>query len=89
MENKNNICINVYCYENGLTYPIHVSDKKNENCMDLLLITDKSKSHYVYLKDFNRTGSCAIRQKIKLKNTLADIVYNVLAVKKSCKDIKN
>ena len=28
--------------------------KKNENCMDLLLIADENKSHYVYIKDFNR-----------------------------------
>ena len=26
---KNNIWINVFCYENGLIYLVHVSDKKN------------------------------------------------------------
>ena len=52
-EKQNNICINVFCYENGLTYPIYVSDKKFSDCMDLSLIFDKSKSHYVYIKDFN------------------------------------
>ena len=31
---------------------------------------------------------CAISQKIRIKNTFADIVYNVLVVKKSCKNIK-
>ena len=30
----------------------------------------------------------AIRQKIRIKNTLASIVYSVLVVKKSCKSIK-
>ena len=54
IERQNNICINVYCYENGLTYPVYVSDQKFHSCMDLLLITDKNKSHYVYIKDFNR-----------------------------------
>ena len=49
-----NICINVFSHEDGLVYPVHVSDKKNEDCMDLLLIADKTKSHYVYLKEFNR-----------------------------------
>ena len=34
------------------------------------------------------TDLCAIRQKIKTKNTFIDIVYNVLVVKKSCKSIK-
>ena len=44
----------IFGYENGLVYPVHVSDEKFEDCMDLLLITDNNKSHYVYLKDFNR-----------------------------------
>ena len=37
-----------------MVYPLHVSDKRFEKCMDLLLITDENKSHYVYTKDFNR-----------------------------------
>ena len=37
-----------------MVYPVYVSNKKFENCMDLLLITDKNKSHYVYIKNFNR-----------------------------------
>ena len=37
-----------------MTYPIYVSGKKFSDCMDLLLIFDESKSHYVYIKDFNR-----------------------------------
>ena len=53
IEKQNNICINVYCYENRLTYPIYVSGKKFSACMDLLLIFDETKSHYVYIKDFN------------------------------------
>ena len=45
---------NVFSYENDLTYPVYVSDKKFKNYMDLLLITDENKSHYVYIKDFHR-----------------------------------
>ena len=41
IEQKNNVCINVSAYEYGLTYPVHVSDEKFEDCMDLLLITDR------------------------------------------------
>ena len=52
IEKKNIICISVFCYENNLLYQLHISDQKNENCMDLLMITDKNKSHYVYIKDF-------------------------------------
>ena len=54
VEQTINICINVFCYENELTYPVHVSIEKFENCMDLLLKQMKHKSHYVYIKDFNR-----------------------------------
>ena len=54
IESKNNICINLFCYENGLTYPVHISDQKFELCMDLLLISDENKYHYVYINDFNR-----------------------------------
>ena len=25
IERQNNICINVFCYENGLIYPVYVS----------------------------------------------------------------
>ena len=32
---KNKIFINVFCYENKLTYPVHISDQKFENSMDL------------------------------------------------------
>ena len=54
IEKKNNICINVFCCENDLVYPVHISKQKFEDCMDLLLINDENKSHSVYIKDFNR-----------------------------------
>ena len=28
IEQKNNVCINVFCYENDLTFPVYVSDQK-------------------------------------------------------------
>ena len=51
---KNNICINVFGYDNRLVFPIYISDQKFEDSMDLLLLIDNNKSHYVYIKDFNR-----------------------------------
>ena len=51
---KNNICIYVFCYENKLTFPIYISNQKLENSMDLLLISNKDKSRYVCVKDFDR-----------------------------------
>ena len=54
IEIRNNIYINVFGYENKLIFPIHISDQKFEDSMDLLLLIDNKKSHYVYIKDFNR-----------------------------------
>ena len=34
IEVKNNICINVFGYENELVFPIYVSDQKFEDSMD-------------------------------------------------------
>ena len=51
---KKNVCVNVFCYENNLVYPVHISDQKFKGSMDFLLITDENKSRYVYIKDFNR-----------------------------------
>ena len=53
-ERQNNICISVFCCENGLTHPVYLSGQKFHNFMDLLLISCENKSHYVYVKDFDR-----------------------------------
>ena len=65
IEIKSNICINVFGYENKLVFPIHISDQKFENSMDLLLLIDESKSHYVYIKDFDRFMFHKTKNKIK------------------------
>ena len=51
IEVKNNIFINVFGYENGLVFPIYVSDQKFADSIVLLLLNDDDKSHYVYIKD--------------------------------------
>ena len=51
---KTNIFMNVFCYENKLTFPIYISGQKFENSMDLLLIINESKSRYMYVKDFDK-----------------------------------
>ena len=53
-ERQKNIWINMFCDENGLTYPGYVSNQKFRDCMDLLLMSGENKSCYVYIKDFNR-----------------------------------
>ena len=37
-----------------MTFPIYISNQKFKSSMDLLLVTDENKSHYVYIKDFGR-----------------------------------
>ena len=60
IEVQNNICISVFGYENRfgyentLAFPIYVSDQKFEDSMDLIFLNDDDKSHYVYIKDFDR-----------------------------------
>ena len=61
---EKHIYINVFCYENSLVYPVYVSDEKVKNYMDLLMKTSKNKSHYGYIKDFNKF----IFNKAKCKN---------------------
>ena len=53
IEGQNNININVFGYENKQFYPIYVSKQYNENILNLLLITEDEKQHYVLIKDFN------------------------------------
>ena len=47
--------------------------------MDLLLLTDGDKSHYVYIKDFDRV--MFHKTKNKNKKWFAEAVYNVLVIK--------
>ena len=48
--------------------------------MNLLLLIDDDKSHYVYIKDFNRFLFFT-KQKIKTKNGFVEVVYSVFVVK--------
>ena len=54
IEKQNNININVFAYENKKPYPIYISNEKNENHIELLLLTKNNKKHYVLIKDFNK-----------------------------------
>ena len=78
IEIKNNICINVFGYENKIFFPIYISDQKFEDSMDLLLLIDNDKLHYVYIKDFNRF---MFHKTKKNKNGFVKVVYSVLVVK--------
>ena len=43
----------MFGYENELVYPIFISKQTFEDSIDLLLLIQNDKSHYVYIKDFN------------------------------------
>ena len=47
IEKQNNICINVFSYDNGVIYPIYISGETFSDSMDSLLIFKEIKSHYV------------------------------------------
>ena len=53
LEVQNNICVNVFGYENDLVFPVYISDQTFKSSIDLLLLIDDDKSHYVYIKYFN------------------------------------
>ena len=53
VEKQNSIRINVFGYEDGQPFPIHISKETLEDQMNLLLITKDEKKHYVLIKDFN------------------------------------
>ena len=44
----------MFGYENKLVFPTYISDQKFEDSVDLLLLIDEDKSHYVYIKGFDR-----------------------------------
>ena len=75
IEVKKTICINVFGYKNGLVFPIYISDQKFEDSMDLILLIDDAKSHYVYIKHFDRSMFH------KTKNGIVEVVYSVLVMK--------
>ena len=64
IEDMNGININVFSYDDSFIHPIYVSNKNFSDNMNLLMIHEENKSHYVYIKDFNRL----IFNKTKNKN---------------------
>ena len=45
--------LHVFRYKNKV-YPLYISNKSYNQTLNLLLITGKGKSHYVFIKDFNK-----------------------------------
>ena len=54
IETQNSIRINVFGYEKGQPFPIHISKETFKDQMNLLLITKDEKMHYILITDFNK-----------------------------------
>ena len=54
IEKQNNICINLFGYEEKQPFPIYISKEKYQDHMELLLITEGENKHYVLIKEFNK-----------------------------------
>ena len=79
IKTKKSFCINVYCYENRLVFLIDISDQKFEKSIDLLLLIDENKSHYVYIKDFDKF--MFHKTKNKKRKYFVKVTCSVLVVK--------
>ena len=55
-EKNNNICINLFGYEENI-YPLYLSKQEFNIHIDLLLISDGNKRHYCWIKNFNKLMS--------------------------------
>ena len=54
IEDRNDIRFNIFGYENETIYPLYISKKNYEPLCEMLLINEGEKSHYVWIKDFNK-----------------------------------
>ena len=66
IEERFNINVNVFGYENRV-FTLYVSKKLNEEILNVLLISNEKKPHYVFIKDFNRLMYSKTKHKDKKK----------------------
>ena len=53
IEDRFQMQVNVFGYVNKI-YPLYISKKSYDQTINLLLISEKGKSHYIFVKDFNK-----------------------------------
>ncbi|CAG2215764.1 unnamed protein product [Mytilus edulis] len=53
-EKQNEISINVFGFNKGEVFPIHISKHRFEQHVNLLMISDNKKSHFCWIKNLNR-----------------------------------
>ena len=71
IEDRFQMQVNVFGYENKV-YLLYISEKSYNQTLNLLLITEKDKSHYVFIKDFNRLMFSRTKQRQK---TLLHVLF--------------
>ena len=81
IEERFNINVNVSGYENR-TFPLYVSKKSNEQVLNVLLISNEEKSHFVFIKDFNKLMYLKPKKNMKRGNTSVCDVCKILLLKK-------
>ena len=79
IEQKTNVCITVFCYENNLVYPVYVSDQ-NLKIIWIYCRYQIKISHIMCILKI-LIDLCVIRQNARLEDAFANIVYNILLVK--------
>ena len=62
VEERFNINVNVFGYENKVFW-LYVPKKSNEQVLNVLLISIEEKSHYVFIKYFNRLMYSEVKTK--------------------------
>ena len=75
IEVQNNICVNVFGYENKLVSPVYISDQTFKSSIDMLLLINDDQSLTCTSKIV--THLCFIKQKIKIKSGSVKVVYSV------------
>ncbi|KAK3101500.1 hypothetical protein FSP39_004054 [Pinctada imbricata] len=53
-EKRNDISINVFGYERGVLFPLHLTKERGVRHVNLLIINKGEVSHYCWIKNFNR-----------------------------------
>ena len=81
VEKQNSIRVNVFGYEDGQPFPIHISKETFKDQMNLLLITKDEKKYYVLIKDFN--AFMITNRNIRKGSTSVCIVYSASHLKES------
>ena len=86
LQDRFQIQVNVFGYENKVD-PLYISQKSDDQMFNLLLITEKYKFDYVFVKDFNRLMFS--RTKNKRQKTLMYVLFTKFFTEEILSNHKN